>query len=164
MTATEFSAANLEHHLRRMRVLWWTFVALQPVTGVLLFIFPYRAGNQLLTPGQMTLLLAAAGLWLAFTANRDAKQRLAHAKHGYSVLGSGAKLLRDYLVVFMIVLLRLEAIAVCGVLTAIWGNGPLVALWFLVLAAILMLLTRPTKYKTKLLIERAESARREVND
>ncbi|MCP4898564.1 MAG: hypothetical protein GY906_16445 [bacterium] len=164
MTTPATDPAVLERHLKRMKMIGIFFVTAQPVTLIILFLVRGSYANALLSPAQMTLLLAAGALWLAFTAERDAKKRLAHAKHGFTVHGDQARLLREHLLVYLQVLLRLEFLSVCGVLTSYWGKGPLIAIWFVILATILMALTWPTPRKTKLLIERAYTARREVAD
>jgi hypothetical protein len=163
MNAHSTDPADLARHLKRMKVLVTAFLALQPATLLLLFFVRGHFANALLSPMHVTLLLAAAALWIAFTAERDAEKRLAHAKHGFTVHGNEARLLREHVLVYLLVLLRLEAISVCGVLAALWGKGFGVAIWFVVLAALLTALTWPTPRKAKLLIERAQAAKRDIS-
>lgn len=162
MTESSTDNAATQNHVLRLRVVGAAFFVLQPVTFVVLLLASMRMENALLSPTQVTLVLAAAGLWLAFTADRDAKRRLAHAKHGFTVHGEEHQLLREHLLIYVLVLARLEAIAICGVLAAFWGLGPSISIWFLLLAMLLMGLAWPTPRKTQLLIERAHAARKEV--
>jgi len=47
----------------------------------------------------------AMSLWVAFTAERDARLRLDRAKRAFAVHGDASRLLRDHWVVLLVVLL-----------------------------------------------------------
>ncbi len=106
-------------------------------------------------------MVLAAGMWISFTAERDARVRLDRARRAFVAHGELEMLLRDHLRVFQVVLLRLELIVILGLVVAVWGLGPKVAIWFLLLAGMMMLLAWPTEHKTRLVIARARQAREE---
>jgi hypothetical protein len=130
------------------------------VAGILL----PRLDPAAATPLSVTLVVLAACLWISFTADRDARVRLDRARTGFVAHGDLELLLRDHLRVFLVVLLRLELIVVLGVVVAVWGLGPRVAIWFLLLAGMMMLLAWPTEHKARLVIARARQARDESED
>ncbi len=148
---------DLRQHLRRMRAIGVAVLATLPLAQVASVLLPRRDAG--LSPGTITLLAAAAGLWLAFTAERDARARLDRIKRAFAVHGDEERLLRDHLLVYVAVLLRLEAVAGLGVVAAIWGSGPKAAAWFLAIVCVLMLLAWPTTGKTALLLDRARALR-----
>jgi hypothetical protein len=143
-----------------MRLLGGAFLLTMPVAGLAAFALP-RARTSPLPPLALTLATAALGLWVAFTADRSARSSLARIRASFVAHGDLALLLRDHLVVYLLVLVRLHVITACGLITAVWGAGPHKATWYMLVAATLMALTWPTRRKTRLLIERAEAERGE---
>ncbi len=109
-------------------------------------------GADIYPPATVTMAAAALGLWVAFTAQRDAKARLGQVKRGFKVHADQRRLLRGHLQVYVVVLLRLQGITAAGLATTIWGHGWNTALWFFLLTAILMVLAWPNERKTRLLI------------
>jgi Flp pilus assembly protein TadB len=97
-------------------------------------------------------------MWISFTAERDSRVRLDRGKRAFAVDGDLDRLLRNHWLVFMTVLFRLEILVVMGIVTAVWGLGPRVAVWFVLLAGLMMLLTWPSEHKTRLLIFRAKES------
>ncbi len=128
------------------------------VTAVGGFALPRRA-TALLSPLGTTLLAVAGALWLAFTVEGDARRRLDRVKRAYAATGEIERLLRGHLGVYLVVLMRLVLVSGAGIVVAVWGLGPLIALGTHLLATALVALTWPTRHKTVLLIERAEAAR-----
>ena len=148
------SDSTLDRHLLRMRAVA-VIALLGPVAmAVIGFVLP-RSRSTLISPIGMTLLAAAAALWIVLTANGDASRRLESVKRGFAAHGEVATLLREHLIVYLVVLLRLLCVGLCGLVTAGWGNGPWVAIWFFVANALLVLMTWPTRRKSELLIARA---------
>ena len=45
-----------------------------------------------------------------------------------------------------------------GLVTAVWGLGPGIAIWFALLAGLLMLLACPTEHKVRLVLARGRQA------
>jgi hypothetical protein len=145
-------------HLRRMRTVSISVFVVLAVTAVVLFWLP-RLHNEMLGPKGITLVAAAAALWIGFTANSDARGRLERIKRAHAVHGVVQRLLRDFFVVYLVVLARLVAVAACGVAVSVWGAGPGLGAAFVGLAGLLNLMAWPTEHKTRLLIQRAESLR-----
>lgn len=144
-------------HLKKMRVIWISFLVTVPVA--------VAAGPQLprlepaaATPAAVTLVTLATVLWISFTAERDSRARLDRAKRAYVVHEDPDRLLRSHLWVFVMVLVRLEVIVVCGLITAVWGMGSKIALWYSLLAGLMMVLAWPTEHKVRLLLARAREA------
>ena len=154
------SPARLLHHLRIMRRTTAAFGGMLIVVTIAAFFLP-RLGNDLVSPMGATLIGAAAALWIGFSANRDARIRMDRIKRAYAVHGETALLLRDHHRAYLTVLLRLLAVAVCGVIVAVWGAGPGLGLAFFILAGILGAMSWPTERKTQLLIKRAQALRPE---
>jgi len=152
-------AADVVHrHVRRMR---WTavlFLLTVPAAAVAGFLAEPRR-SALVSPSLMTVLALVAGLWIGFSANRDADHRLERVKEAFAVHGDERRLLRDHWLVYLAVLLRLEVIILCGVVVAVWGLGPFPALWVVVLGGVMIGLTWPTARKTQLLLGRARALR-----
>jgi hypothetical protein len=143
--------------LFRMRVVWAAFL----VTVPLVIVAGYRVPHldpAAATPTAVTLVAAAAALWISFTAERDSRARLERARRAFAVHQDPDRLLRSHLWVFVVVLLRLELIALFGLVTAVWGLGPKISIWFALLAGLLMLLTWPTDHKVRLVLARARYA------
>lgn len=149
---------QLERHLARMR--WATIATLVAIVmaAVAGFVLPRRSA-ALLSPLGTTLLAVAAALWLAFTVEGDARRRLDLVKRAYAATGEFGRLLRGHLGIYLVVLMRLALVAGAGVVIAVWGLGPVIALGTHLLAAALVALSWPTRHKTMLLVERAEAAR-----
>lgn len=146
-----------DRHLRRVRRTVVAFLAALPLFQVAAVLLPRR--ETALSPGMITLLAAAAGLWLAFTAERDARARLDRIKRAFAVHGEQDRLMDDHLRVYVVVLLRLAGVAAFGVVAAVWGSGATATPLFLVAAGALMLLTWPTHAKVRLLVDRARALR-----
>ncbi len=144
--------------LRTMRIVWGVFVATAAVAAAACFFLP-RLRAEAASPAMITLLALAGCLWVAFTADRDARVRLARAKRAFAVHGDPGRLLTDHLKVLLVVLLRLEIVVVCSVVVAVWGGGPSIGIWFALLAGVLMGLAWPTERKILLLVKRAEELR-----
>jgi len=62
--------------------------------------------------------------------------------------------------VLTIVLLRLEIIVLGGVVVCLWGAGPRVGLWIILLGGLMMVLAWPTGRKTQILLHRARNGDR----
>jgi hypothetical protein len=147
-------AGLLARHLRRMRMSWAAFALTVPVVAVAGFLAP-RLPTEVGSPLVVTGLVLAMCLWVAFTAERDARLRLERAKRAFAVHGGATRLLRDHRLVLLLVLLRLEIIVIGGLLTAVWGAGPRVGLCFVLAGGVLMALAWPTERKSKILLRRA---------
>jgi hypothetical protein len=152
-------AADVVHrHVRRMR---WTavlFLLTVPAAALAGFLAEPRR-SAFVSPSLMTVLALLAALWIGFTANRDANHRLERAKTAFVAHGGERRLLRDHWLVYVVVLLRLEVIILCGVVVAVWGLGPFPAMWVVVLGGVMIGLTWPTVRKTQLLLGRARAMR-----
>ncbi len=157
-SASSLSPVQLNHHLKAMRRTVLGFGGIIIALAVTTFFLP-RLGNELVSPMGATLIGAAAALWIGFNANRDARARMDRIKRAFAVHGEINRLLRDHRLAYLVVLLRLLAVAGCGIVVAVWGAGPGLGLAFFILAAILMAMSWPTDHKTRLLIRRAESLR-----
>jgi len=129
-----------------------------PIAIVAVFLLP-RLRAEAASPFAVTLLVLAGSLWVAFTAERDARGRLDRAKRAFAVHDDVPRLLHDHLVVFLVVIFRLEVVVVGAVVTAVWGLGPAVGVWIALLGGIMMGLAWPSERKTRLLIERARKLR-----
>ena len=125
--------------------------------GAGFFLPPLR--HPVITPMWATFIAAAAALWVGFSANRDARERMDRIKRAYAVHGEMPRLLRDHFLAYLVVLARLGAMSVGGVIVALWGFGPTFALFIHVLVLFMVALSWPSEAKTRLLIRRAESMR-----
>jgi hypothetical protein len=146
--------ALLAHHLRRMRVVWAVFIATVPVAAAVGFGAPHLT-TDVGSPLIVTLLVLAMSLWVAFTAERDARLRLDRAKRAFAVHGDASRLLRDHWVVLLVVLLRLEIIVLGGLVVAVWGVGPRIGLCFALAGGLLLALAWPTERKAHVVLQRA---------
>lgn len=155
--ATNLSEA-VAHHLKRMRLEWALFMLTVPAAITACFVLP-RSTSESLSPLTVTLLALAMSLWIALTAERDARTRLDRAKRAFAVHGEITRLLRDYRSVYLIVMLRLEVVVLCALVTAVWGSGPVTGTWIALLGGVLIGLAWPSGRKTTLLIERARELR-----
>ncbi len=149
---------QLQDHIKAMRRSALVLGGLLLPTAVGAFFLP-RLANDLVNPMGATLIGAAAALWIAFSANRDARTRVDRVKRAFAVHGQFDRLFRDHHRAYLVVLLRLLAVAACGIVVTVWGAGPRLGLAFFILAAILMAMAWPTDHKTRLLIRRAQALR-----
>ena len=157
---SSLSPIQLDTHLKAMQRTVLGFGGMMIALAVTTFFLP-RLGNELVSPMGATLIAAAAALWIGFSANRDARTRMDQIKRAFAVHGETTRLLQDHHRAYLVVLLRLLAVAGCGVVVAVWGAGPGLGLAFFILATILMAMSWPTEHKTRLLIRRAEALRPE---
>ncbi len=149
---------QIQHHIASMRRTGLIVGGVLVVLAVGAFFMP-RMTNDLLSPGGATLVGAATALWIGFSANRDARTRMERVKLAFAVHGEATRLLKAHHWAYFAVLVRLLAIAGCGVVVSIWGAGPRMGLPFFILAGILMAMAWPTDHKTRLLIRRAQELR-----
>jgi len=141
-----------------MRVTAVVGVVVVIVSVVAAFVLPYR-GSAVASPRTVTLVALAASLWIGFSANRDATNRLERIRLAFSVHGDEGRLLRDHWFVYMIVLFRLGMMLLAGLIVALWGSGPTFGIWLLILGGLMIVLTWPTTRKTQLLLGRARALR-----
>lgn len=157
MNGDKLTTDEVESHLVRMRVTTGAFLASVVVAAVLCFAIPYRGGE--VAPTSVSLVVVAAALWIGFSANRDAARRLEKVRRAAAVHGDEQRLLRDHWWVYVAVLVRLEVMVVGGVVVALWGNGPWMGLWIVLLGGLMMGLSWPTMRKTQLLLGRVRAVR-----
>lgn len=162
LSDSSLSSVQLHGHLKVMRRTLVTFVGVLIALTITAFFLP-RLGNELVSPMGATLIGAAAALWIGFSANRDARVRMDRIKRAYAVHGEIDRLLHDHHRAYLAVLLRLLAVAACGVVVAVWGAGPGLGLTFFILSGILTAMSWPTERKTQLLIKRAQALRPDEN-
>lgn len=160
MTVEQPLSGALERHQLRMRFTVAVFLATIPVAVVAIFVVEGR-GTANVSPGTLSLVAIAASLWIGFSANRDASDRLERIKRAGAVHGDDVRLMRDHWIVYILVLLRLEMLVVAGVIVSVWGLGPRIGVWLVVLGALMMVLTWPTRQKTQLLLGRVRALRSE---
>jgi hypothetical protein len=141
-----------------MRAVWATFLATVPLAVIAGPRLP-RLDPAAATPTAVTLVTLATVLWICFTAERDSRGRLERAKRAFAVHGDPDRLLRSHLGVFVMVLVRLEVVVVCGLITTVWGSGQNVAVWYPLLAGLMMVLAWPTEHKVRLLLARGREVR-----
>ena len=134
------------------------FLATVPAAVIVAVVSEHRR-SAIASPLTMTLVAVAASLWIGFSANGDARARLERTKRAFAVHGDERRLLREHWWVYVMVLLRLEVMVLCGVVIALWGLGTGTAVWLLLVAAAMIVLTWPTLDKTRLLLERARELR-----
>ncbi len=147
-------AETIAHHLKRMRLEWAFFMVTVPAAIAACFFLP-RNTSEALSPLTVTLLALATSLWIALSAERDARARLDRAKRAFAVHGGLTRLLRDYRLVYLTVMLRLELVVFAAVVTSVWGSGPVTGVWIALLGGVMISLAWPSRSKTTLLIERA---------
>lgn len=152
------SGANLQSHLLRMRVTAVVGVVVVIVSVIAAFVLPYR-GSTVASPRTVTLVALVACLWVGFSANRDATGRLERIRLAFSVHGDEGRLLRDHWLVYIVVLFRLGMMLLAGLIVALWGSGPTVGVWLVILGGLMVVLTWPTTRKTQLLLGRARALR-----
>jgi hypothetical protein len=124
------------------------------------FVLPYR-GSSVASPLTVTLVAVAGALWVGFSANRDAANRMEKIRRAFAVHGDEARLLFDHWLVYVVILVRLEIMVVGGLVVALWGLGPVFGVWVLVLGLLMIGLTWPTARKSRLLLGRARALRSE---
>jgi len=161
MTEEQLGWVEISRHLQKMRVTTGLFLVTVPAAIAVAFLAPYR-GSSVASPLTVTLTAAAASLWIGFAANRDAGNRLEKIRRAFAVHGDESRLLRDHWLVYLAVLVRLEMMVVCGLIVSLWGLGPGIGVWLLVLGALMMALTWPTARKTQLLLGRARALRDDI--
>ncbi len=141
--------------LRAAAVLALVVVVAAAVAG---FVLPPRR-SALAAPAVVALVAVAVCLWLGATATGDAGRRLDRVKRAYAVEGDRSRLLRRFLVAYLLVLARLEGMAAAGVVAALWGGSPPLGLMCQGLAAVMIALAWPTRAKLELLVARADELR-----
>ena len=157
MTGKNLTTDEITSHLVRMRVTTGAFLATVAVAAVLCFVLPQREGAA--SPRMVSLVAAAAALWIGFSANRDAERRLDKVRRAAAVHGDERRLLRDHWWVYAAILVRLEVMVIGGVVVALWGLGPTVGVWIVLLGGVMMALSWPTMRKTQLLLGRVRALR-----
>lgn len=158
MTADSSRTGDLRNHLLRMRLTAGLFLATVPAAVAVAFLAPYR-GSSVAPPMTVTLVAAAACLWLGFSASRDAWGRLERVKRAFAVHGDERLLFRDHWLVYLVILIRLEMMVICGMVASLWGSGPRFGLWMMILAGVMIALSWPTARKSQLLLGRARALR-----
>jgi hypothetical protein len=148
---------EMSRHLRLMRGTTVVFMLAVPVAVAVILLLPRREAS--VSPLAVTLVAAAAALWVGFTANRDAQARLDKIKRAFAVHGDERRLLSDLRLVNLAVLARLEVMVTAAVVAAVWGRGSAAAWGILALAGMMMALTWPTEDKSHSLLERARERR-----
>lgn len=150
--------ALVERHVARMRTALAAAVVVVILLAVAGFVLP-RLSHPVVTPVWATVLAVAAGLWVGFSANRDARLRMERIKRAYAVHAEPMRLLRDHLLAYAAILTRLALMAAAGVVVALWGLGPAHALVLHGLALAMVAMSWPTEAKARLLLKRAEALR-----
>jgi hypothetical protein len=158
MEAKMSSDGNLRSHLVRMRVTAVAGLVVVVLAAIAAFVLPYR-GSAVASPRTVTLVALAASLWIGFSANRDANGRLEKIRRAFAVHGEEGRLLRDHWLVYVVVLVRLGMMVAGGLVVALWGSGPTIGIWLLILGGLMIALTWPTRRKTQLLLGRARALR-----
>lgn len=158
MTGTVFPTGDFQRHLLRMRLTTGLILATVPVAAAVAFLAPHR-GSSVASPMTVTLVAAAACLWVSFFANRDARERLERVKRAFAVHGDERRLFRDHWLVYVVILVRLEMMVVCGLVASLWGSGPRFGFWMFLLAGLMIVLSWPTARKSQLLLGRARALR-----
>lgn len=141
-----------------MRVTAGVFLATVPLAVVVAWIVPQRT-SATLPPATVTVVAVVVSLWIGFSANRDAQKRLDQIRRAAAVHGDDERLLRDHWFVYIVVLLRLQVLVVGGVVVAVWGAGPAIGVWLVLLGGLMVALTWPTARKAQLLLGRVRALR-----
>jgi hypothetical protein len=158
MSSERPAAIDITKHVLRMRLTAGVFLATVPLAVVLCLALPHR-GTAAVSPLTLTIVAVAAVGWIGFSANADARKRLERIRNAAAVHGDDARLLRDHWLVYTTILVRLEVIVVAGVVVALWGLGPAIGVWVVVLGGLMIALTWPTTRKTQLLLGRVRALR-----
>jgi hypothetical protein len=141
-----------------MRALALSALCTVPAAAAAGFVLP-RQRSAVFSPTVITLIAVVGCLWIGLTANRDAGVRLDRVKRAFAAHGDMVRLLRDHKLVYAVVLFRLECLTAVGLVVALWGRGPIIALWFFAATAAMIGLTWPSRRKTELLVARAMALR-----
>jgi hypothetical protein len=141
-----------------MRMTTVLFLTTVPAATAVAFLAPYQ-GSSVASPLTVTLVSAAACLWLGFSANRDAAERIERVKRAFAAHGDERLLLRGHWLIYLVILIRLEMMVVCGLVASLWGSGPRFGFWMVLLAGVMISLSWPTARKTQLLLGRARALR-----
>ena len=157
MSSTSLEPGEIDRHLRFMRLTTAGFLTTVPMAVAMILMIPGRAGVA--PPMAVSLIAAAAALWVGFTAHRDAQARLDRVKRTFAAKGDLHELLRDHRLVNLAVLARLEVMVIASVVASIWGGSSAAAWGVLALAGMMMALSWPTAEKTDMLIQRAREQR-----
>jgi hypothetical protein len=150
--------AEIDNHLARMRVTAVAALFLVMAAAVAAFAMHYR-GSEVASPMTVTLVAVAGTLWVGFTATRDADRRLEVIRRAFAVHGEEEKLLREYWIVYLAVVVRLSVMVLAGVMVALFGLGPRVGIWLILLGGLMIALTWPTRRKIQLLLGRSRALR-----
>lgn len=148
----------IDRHLRRMRLTAVAFLATVPLAAIAGFLVDWR-GSSVASPAVVTVVAAAASLWIGFSANRDAGARLERIRRAFAVHGDERRLLRDHWLVYAVVALRLEMMLLAGFLVSRWGLGPQIGVLLVAVGGLMLALTWPTRRKIQLLLGRARALR-----
>lgn len=157
MSSTQLLTAELDRHLRLMRLMTIGFMLTVPVAAAAIVLI--EAGEVGASSWAVSAVAAVAALWVGFTANRDAQARIDGIKRRFAAEGDVRRLLLGHRLVNLAVLVRLELMVVAAVVAGIWGPSPSVAWGVLGLAAVMMALSWPTADKTLTLLKRAREQR-----
>jgi hypothetical protein len=149
---------DIAKHVVRMRLTAGAFFAAVPLAAALCYVLP-RRGAEDVSPLTLTMIAIAAVGWIGFTANADARKRLERIRRAAAVHGDDARLLRDHWLVYIVILVRLEVLVVAGIVVAVWGVGPAIGVWVVVLGGLMIGLTWPTPRKAHLLLGRVRALR-----
>ena len=155
------SEVNLQSHFLRMRVTAVIGLVVVVLVAIAAFLLPYR-GSEVASPRTVTLVAFAASLWIGFSANRDAAGRMAKIRQAFAAHGDEGRLLRDHWLAYIVILIRLEVMALGGLVAALWGSGPAIGAWLMILGGLMIGLTWPTTRKTQLLLGRARAFREDA--
>jgi hypothetical protein len=157
MSSKPLPPGVMDRHLRMMRSMTVAFLLTVVVAVAVLVLVP--PGESSVAPTAVTLAAAAAGLWVGFTANRDAQGRIDRIKRAYAAKGDESRLLRGHRLVNLAILVRLEVMVIAAVCAGVWGVSAAAAWGVLALAAIMMGLSWPTAEKSATLLQRAREQR-----
>ncbi|MGD8439218.1 MAG: hypothetical protein PVG53_01690 [Holophagae bacterium] len=157
MTVTDLAPGAMDRHLRLMRLTTLVFLATIPVAASIVILVSDR--RTWAPPLAISLVAAAAALWVGFTANRDAGARIDRIKRAFAVHGDEQRLLADHRLVNLAVLARLEVMVAAAVVAGVWGSLAAVPWGLLVLATTMIVLSWPTADKSHTLLARARDRR-----
>jgi hypothetical protein len=149
---------DLPAHLLRMRITAVIAMVGAIVAVVAAFVLPYR-GSAVASPLTVSLVALGGALWVGFSANRDAANRMEKIRRAFAVHGDEPRLLRDHWLVYVVILVRLEIMVLSGLVVALWGLGPSFGVWLMILGVLMVILTWPTARKSQLLLGRARALR-----
>lgn len=149
--------------VHKLRVLTIAALVTLPVIAMVGYRLP-RVRLPHITPIAVTVISALVALVLSLTVERVAQRLLRRSKRAYAEHGSRELLLADYSAAYVKVLAMIEMIPACGLVVAIAGTGPNTSLWFVGIAAVLVLLAWPTPHKVRTLLRRADDLDRRRQD